>query len=162
MSEIIKIVKRREIKVKGIFDINNLYKKARLKIVSLGYDFFELEQTIKDLDKGKDMVVRFEGERKFDELTKFYINVDIHFENIFKNRKDNIVLDKGSAKVVMSCWLVLDYKNKWNANAITKFLFHIYINYIIKFRILDIYADKIEGEFNELHNLIKENLNLYA
>ena len=162
MSEKVNVVKRREIKLNGIFNINKAYKDARGKINSMSYDFTEKEQTVKDLAKGKEILIKFLGERKFDEMTKFHISVDIFFENINNVKIENKILDKGDAKAVMACWLELDYRNRWNANSIYKFLFHIYQNYIIKDRIVNFYAAKLEGEFDELHDIIKESLDLYS
>lgn len=161
MSEKFNVVKRREIKLKGVFDVNKVYKEARNKISDLGYDFTEKEQTVKDLARGKEILIKFLGERKFDELTKFHMSVDIVFENTVKIKKDNKNLDKGEVKIVMACWLELDYRERWNASSLKKFLFHIYIKYLIMDRILHIYCDKLEGEFNDVHDTLKEGLDLY-
>ena len=161
MSEKFNVVKRREIKVKGMFDVNKVYKEARNKISDLGYDFTEKEQTVKDLARGKEILIKFLGERKFDELTKFHMSVDMMFENTVKVKKGEKNLDKGDVKIVMACWLEIDYRNRWSDSSFKKFLFHIYTKYLIMDRILSIYCDKLEGEFNEEHDVIKEGLNLY-
>src|SRR3989344_521884 len=142
MSEKVNVVKRREIKLKGIFNINKAYKDARGKINSMSYDFTEKEQTVKDLAKGKEILIKFLGERKFDEMTKFHISVDIFFENINNVKIENKILDKGDAKAVMACWLELDYRNIWNANKKQS----DYFMYTIEVLFLVIGLNKVEVE----------------
>ena len=160
MSKESKVIKRREIKQKGIFDIEALYKELQLKIKEMSYHFTEKEQTAKTTSRGKDHTIIFLAERKFDDFVKFHIKIEFWFENLNKIKSDNKILDRGELKAVFSSWLEMDYKNKWNQNAVSNFIFDIYTKYIIKEKIEDYYEDKLLEDSNMLYNLIKEKLNL--
>src|SRR3989344_333050 len=160
MSKESKVIKRREIKQRGIFDIETLYKELQSKIKEMSYHFTEKEQTAKTTSKGKDHTIIFLAERKFDDFVKFHIKMEFWFENLNKIKSDNKILDKGELKVIFSSWLEMDYKNKWNQNAVSSFIFNIYTRYVIKEKIEDYYEDKLIEDSNSLYNLIKEKLNL--
>jgi len=160
MSKKSNVIKRREVKQKGIFDIEPLYKELQSKIKDMHYHFTEKEQTAKMTSKGKDHTIIFLAERKFDDFVKFHIKMEFWFENLNKVKSDNKLLDKGELKMIFSSWLEMDYKNKWNQNAVSNFIFDIYTKYIIKEKIEDYYEDKLFEDSTILYNLIKEKLNL--
>lgn len=161
MSKESKVIKRREIKQKGIFDIKNIYSGLQARIKEEGYKFTEKEQTGKENPKGNDLTIIFLAERKFDDFVKFHIKIEFWFERLKKVKYNNKMLDNGDLKVVFSSFLELDYKNRWNRNALLKFMFDIYTKYIIFEKIDDYYEPKLLEDSAIFYNLIKERLELY-
>lgn len=158
MSEISKQVKRREVKKKGVFSINSIYKTLKEEIKNRKYDYTEKERTLKQTRKGDLYRIVMVAERKFDYFVKFNFQIDITAENVKHGKVDDKMVDMGDFKAVFSSNLELDYLNKWNRSAIGKFLFHIYINYLIKHKIESYYEAKCMEDVNYYHDLLKELL----
>lgn len=157
MSEINKIVKRREvIKKNGVFNFNKIYKNLKDGIKARGFDYTEKERTVKQLRKGDAYKTIILAERKFDAFVKFHFQIDLIAENIRHGKIDDRLMEMGDFKGVFASWLELDYLNKWNKNAIRKFLFHIYIKYLIKDKIDNYYKNKCLEDFDYFHDLVKE------
>jgi hypothetical protein len=62
--------------------------------------------------------------------------------------------DKGEIEIKFEAYLEKDYENRWEENAIFKFLRGMYDKYIIKSRI-EFYEDKLKDETDEYINQIK-------
>lgn len=157
MSEIDKFVKRREVvKKNAVFNFSKIHKTLKDEIKARGFDYTEKERTIKQLRKGDVYKTVILAERKFDAFVKFHFQIDIIAENVRHGKVDDKLMDMGDFKGIFACWLELDYLNKWNANAITKFLFHIYTKYLIQDKIERYYRVKGAEDFNDLHDRVKE------
>lgn len=158
MAEIKKLVKRREVKKNGVFDMNKIYSNLKSEINSRGFDYTEKERSIKQLKKGDLYRIVMDAERKFDAFVKFHFLIDITGEHLRHGKVDEKVVDMGDLKVVFSCWMEFDYLNKWNATALNKFLLHIYMKYVIKNKIENFYESKCVEDFNYFHDLVKDLL----
>ena len=159
MSEIVKIVKRREvIKKKAVFKIDKIYSKTKDEIKNRRYEYTEKERTLKQTKKGDFFKAILLGQRKFDDLVKFHIQVELIAENIKQGKRDEQLTEMGDFKAVLSAWLELDFLNKWNKNAAGKFLFKVYMDYIIKSKIDHYYAAKLLEDVNEIHDILKEQI----
>lgn len=144
------------VKYRGEFNLDRLYKECKAWFNAKKYEFTEKEHTEKERPQGNELNIRFISEREVDDYVKFYI--ETYFFILEINRKGGIT--NANVKINIQAWVMLDYKNKWQKNAFSKFLFFLYNNYIIKKRIIDVYEDKLFGEMTEYHNLIKSYLNL--
>lgn len=157
MSEIDKVVKRREVvKKEGVFNFDKIYKTVKDNIKERRFDYTEKERTIKQQRKGDLMKVTMLAERKFDAFVKFHFQVDLIAEAVKHGKVDEKLMDMGNFKGIFACWMEYDYLNKWNRNAIRKFLFHIYTKYLIKDKIDNYYKQKLLEDFNYIHDLVKE------
>lgn len=161
MSKEVKLIKRREIRQKGIFDIKKTYRALQAQIKEEKYKFTEKEHIEKENPKGNDLTIIFLAERKFDDFVKFHVRMEFWYERLKDIKHNNKILRKGELKVVFSSFLELDYKNKWNKNAILNFLFEIYTKYIIFNKIDDFYEPKLLEDSNIFYDFIKKELELY-
>ncbi len=141
----------------GTFDLDKLYKDSKLWFKKFSYEFDERLYKEKDLPEGNEVEIRFEAARRVDEYVKFHINAHFHLLYVKKLSKD---VHMGNFKVNIAAFVELDYKNKLQYNPIKKFLFFIYNNFIIKYKILNEYENKLYEEFLKFEDLIKENLGL--
>jgi len=156
MSKESKIIKRREVKKKGVFDINKIYKELKSQIKERGFDYTEKERTWKQQKKGDKYKFEILGDKKFDDFVEFHFKIVIDAEEVKHGKVDGKVMQMGDFRSIFSCWIVMDYLNKWNKNKITKFLFDIYTNYLIKDKIDDYYEAKCVEECVYFNDLIKE------
>ncbi len=141
----------------GKFNLDSLYKELKGWFDKNKYDFTEKEQTVKDKDSGKEIVVKWEAERKVDDYAKFDIRIDFFLENLNKV-KEGV---EGKVKITFFAKIILDYKNKFGYSKLSKLMFDIYNNLIIKGKIENVYEDKLDREVKELFNLTKEKLELF-
>jgi hypothetical protein len=139
---------------KGAVDVDKLWKDMKKWFDRYKYDFWEKDHTLKDLDKGMELVSHWIAEREVNDYIKFVIEVKFLLERLRK--VDNKM--EGFHKITFFAYLNLDYRNKWQKNSLYKFLFHLYNNYIIKRKIEDDYEGRLYSELTELHNMFKNKL----
>lgn len=156
MSEIDKVVKRREVKKKGVFDLNKIYSTLKSEIKAKNFDYTEKERTLKQTKRGDLHRIVMDAERKFDAFVKFHFVIDITGDNLKHGKVDDKIMDMGDFKAAFSCWLEFDYLNKWNATAFSSFLFHIYMKYLIKDKIERFYKVKLLNDFDYFHDMVKD------
>jgi len=143
-----------QIRRTGTIDFNSLYKKMRSWLEDNNYTFVEKEHTVKDKPKGKEIVLKWEATRDIDSYARFVITTNFFFENLAK--EGNAM--KGFAKITFWADVMLDYRKQWQKNRISKFLFFLYNNYIIKRKIIGVYDTKLNAEATEFYNLTKDIL----
>lgn len=146
------------LKKKGTFDLNKLYKEMRDWFSENDYDFQEKENAKKETDKGQQIIIKWEADRKIDEYAQFKIKVNFLMEEIEEVRKDNKKLNEGTVEIKFWADVILDYTNKWEKKPFGKFLFNMYNNYVIKSKIENVYEEKLDRELNELVEIAKNNL----
>ena len=144
------------IKYKGEFNLDEMYKKCKTWFSSKKYEFTEKEHTQKDRPQGEELNIKFLGERKVDDYVKFHIETYFFILEINKKGK----LSNANVKINIQAWIELDYENRWQNNPISKFLFFIYNNFIIKKKVLKVYENKIFIEMLDYSKLIKSYLGM--
>lgn len=117
------------------------------------YDFQEKEQTTKEKSVGKELRIVWEGERKFDDYTKFFIKVEFFIEQLTQENGK----EKGNIKITFWAWMILDYNKRWQTSSLKKFLMFVYNNYIIKKLIVVDYENKLKSDAYALQNIAKEH-----
>ncbi len=142
------------IKIDGKCNFEKLYEDMKSFFDEHDYDFLEKEHTEKDLPQGRELIIVWTAEREVDDYAKYDIKVRFFIENF---RKEGSVCS-GNFEIKMWATITFDYKNNWQGNPITEFLFKIYNSYIIKEKILNNYEPKLESEIEELKSLIKEHI----
>lgn len=139
------------IKQVGIFDFDGLYKGMKEWFSEHEYIFHEKEHTEKDLPQGREILMKWAAERDIDDYARFKIDVHFMIEKFTRlNGKA-----KAELKITYFAYMDLDYKNSWQRNALYKFLFFVYNNYIIKGKILTNYEIKLKKDVNDLRNIVK-------
>jgi len=138
----------------GAVDIEKLWKDMRKWFNKYNYDFWEKDHTIKELDKGTEIVAHWVAEREIDDYVKFVIEVKFTFERL---KKVNGKME-GTYILIFFSYLNLDYRKKWQRNRFYKFLFFLYNNYIINRKIQGVYEAKLYDELMDVYELFKNKL----
>ena len=160
MSKAIKITPGRGliIRYSGVFDFDKLYKEMHDWFMKNSYGFEEKQHDDRAKDRGRDIEIVWNGERKVDEFVKFLINVRFVIEEFNKVEK----LDSGKLLIEISASAILDYTDRWNRKPFSNFLFNVYTKYIIKEKINNYYLGKLYRETVNLQELGKSVLELYS
>lgn len=145
----------------GIFDFKELYKFLYEWLKDYQYLIIEKKYSEKIKSDGKEIEIEWMNLRKISDYFRFRIkmvtrvtkmvSVEVQEEGM-KTTKD-----KGEIEIKFETWLEKDYENRWEENAIFKFLRGMYDKYIIKSRI-EFYEDKLKDETDEYINQIKSFL----
>jgi hypothetical protein len=138
----------------GSCNFNSMYKEMKAVFDEYNYDFIEKEHTTKDLPNGREIVIVWNAEREVDDYAKFEIKVRFFIENL--NKKNGNY--EGNFEIKIWAHVILDYKNKWQGNPITEFLFKIHNEYIIKSKILNNYEPRLLSDIEKLKGVIKKYL----
>jgi hypothetical protein len=144
------------IKYDGIFSFKDFYlfchewltEETELDIVEKIY-----EEKIKG--DSKDIIVKWDGEKKLTDYFRF----DMKVEFTIRNMKDvevsqdgiNIKTNNGSAKVAVKGILTRDYDGKFEATAYRKFIRSIYEKWVITSRIEEMEGKIVSGSDNFLN-----------
>ncbi|MDD5649558.1 MAG: hypothetical protein PHF86_03960 [Candidatus Nanoarchaeia archaeon] len=142
------------IKKSGFFNFDKLYTEMKEWFDDHDYIFHEKEHTEKEGPLGKEVMMKWIATREIDDFAKFNLEIQFFIEKLIKIDKRS----KGELRITFFANVELDYKNNWQKNPFTKFLFTIYNNYIIKGKILGNYEPKIKSDIEELRQILKENL----
>jgi len=146
-----------QIREKGIFNLEKLYDEMKIWIEKNKYQFNEKEHTEKSIDKGKEIVLEWVGEREITDYLQYKINIKFHFKEINKVSEG---LVKGFAKITFNANVVSDYENKFGKSAFSNWLSKLYQEYLLKSEI-ERHKDKLQKEINDLHNITKEVLDFH-
>jgi len=142
------------IKKSGFFNFESLYKNMKEWFDDHEYIFHEKEHAEKDLPLGKEVLMKWIAEREIDDYTKFKIEIHFFIERLLKINDKY----KGELKITFFAQIEFDYKNKWQKNPFSKFLFFIYNNYIIKSKILTNYEPKLKEDVESIRKILKDYL----
>ena len=161
MSELKSAGKRVEIRKKGAFNIQEIYTALKDTIkTKLKYKFIEQKQESEVKKTGKKIKMIFTGERPVDDFVRFNVQVELLFENINKTKIDGKMLDDGDVKAIFNAKLEFDYKNRWNADPLSKFLLFVYTKFVLRYKIKDVYERKLMEENNAIMDAFKEQVGL--
>ncbi len=141
----------------GNFDFDKMKAAVKAWFRSKKYIFTEKEYTIKDKALGKEVEITWIGERKRDDYARFRITIDIKINEMKKSGK----LDNGRIFANFAAVIELDYKKRFESK-IGEYLRHVYNNYIIKKTINEKYEVELRGELKEVHDIMKDLLELYS
>lgn len=140
---------------KGIFDLEEMYKKFKDWFEKHHYHYNEKKQSAKTLPDGKEIKTEWIGERKVDEYVKFHIGffvwirrcTDVIVETEAGKKEK---MQKGEISIRFKGYMEKDYMKKWKS----EFFRQLYDRYIIKGR-LEQMEGKIWFETNDLISMAK-------
>lgn len=142
------------IKKSGFFNFDKLYTEMKEWFDDHDYVFHEKEHTEKEGSLGREVMMKWIAVREIDDYAKFNIEIQFFIEKLIKIENKS----KGELRITFFANVELDYKNNWQKNPFTKFLFFIYNNYIMKTKILTNYEPKIKKDIEELREILKGHL----
>lgn len=145
------------IKHTGRFNIKKVYKIGPAWFDEHKYTFTEKEHNVKELSTGQQDVFVWLAERKVNDFFKMHIDTRVFMGEVVKNKDETV---NGSLIIRVMPWLEMDWQKKWQGNPISKFLFFIYCNYIIKKEIKQIYDTKLVLEYIDYVRELKKELGL--
>ncbi len=140
----------------GNFDFKKIISTIKTWYRGKKFILTEKEYTIKDKPAGNEVEITWNGERKRDEHTRFRLNIDLKINEMKKAEK----LDHGSMYFKFTAYLEFDYKKRFDS-WLGKYMLFIYNNYIIKHKLKN-YEDQLDFELTEIHNIIKDILDIYS
>jgi len=146
-----------QIREKGVFDLERLYKEMRNWIDKNKYGFNEKDHTEKSTDKGKEIILAWEAEREITDYLAYEIKVDFHLKEINKVSDDFV---SGRAKITFKANVISDYRNKFGKSSFSEWLSKLYKQYLIKSEI-DRHQDKLKEELTDFHYITKEVLKFH-
>lgn len=163
MPQIDYIAKALKIKVKSVFDLDELYKLLYRWFETHGYDFQELEYRESIEATGKNLEIRWYAEKKMDDYIKFVIKPSffvLGLEKVEVEREgEKEATNKGEVELRFDAYLMKDYEDKWKGPFI-RFLRSCYDKFIIKSRI-EGFEGQLHEELYTLMNEAKAFLNLH-
>lgn len=153
-----------QLRYKGIFDFEQLYRIMRAWFSEREYDFFEKKYKDKDKIMGHEIEVDWHAEREINEFCQNHIRIffhgwDMNEIDVVKDGKKKKVF-KGRMLITFSAHLEMDYQNLWEKTAFHRFLRTFYIKNIIWHEIDDIWSDKLWYEANKIQQLAKQYLEM--
>lgn len=140
---------------KGVFDFKDLVSNIKKWYRNRKFILTEKTYEIKEYKYGKEGELEWNGERKLDDYARLRVNITVKIWEMKKVEK----LDYAELDIRFIGFVELDYKNKFD-NKKGKFLRKIYHNYLIKEKIEDKYEMQIINEVREIHDNVKDMLEL--
>ncbi|MBS3172369.1 hypothetical protein J4438_02205 [Candidatus Woesearchaeota archaeon] len=142
------------LKYNGVFDFDRLYNKLKEWFSENDYVFQEEEFGEKGRPEGNEYKYVFSGERKVTEYYKFKVKLVVEMKKVNSLSKN---LVNGEIRLIFTGKMELDYRNKWQKNAILSFMFKVYNEYLIRDEI-EGYKHELYEEVVELHDIAKDVL----
>ena len=143
-----------------VFNFDDLCDGIKAWGNSRRYDFTEREHTNKNHPRGQEVVYSWIFQREIDDYVEFNIRVDFRLIELRKVKLDDKQVDKADMEIKIFAFINFDYKNKWKS-ALKEFLMNIYNNYLIKDKIKNVLEINLYKELMELHDEIKDILEMY-
>jgi len=140
----------------GLFNLDNIYKSLRGKLLSMGYIMVEKEQEYKTTQYGEGVNFKFLYFKAFDDFAKVDSEVLFKFENLKKIKG----LHKGDLALTIKPALTLDYKHRWGNNAFNKFFFNLYRK-VFQDDLKKRYFGNVVRDTAEVYDYIKDLLDEY-
>ncbi len=160
MPEKDKIISNK-VKQAGIFDFKELYKFCYTWLSDEEYFVSEDNYTEKILGDAKEIEIKWTAERKVSDYFKFRLKIDWFIAGMkdveVEKMGKKIKMNKGTAEIKVSGFLVKDYEARWETGGIMKFLRGVYDQYIIKARV-EQYEDKLSEDVDEFLSQVKSFL----
>ena len=143
---------KRDIRINNSeFNIDNVYKKTKIRIESLGYIFLEKKQSLKPKKYGEEIIFDFDAFKIVDNFCRTQINIEANFNNLTRTKKGYY----GDVIVTIKAKQELDYKNTWATKKFNLLLFKIYLQ-MKRSELKRKYTIPLWMDAENLYNYLKE------
>ena len=156
-------VRDNNLRYKGTFDFDGLYKLMRQWCAERQYDFFETRDKQKDKPQGYEIEINWRAERPINEYCKNYVHVYFHMWDtqeieIIKDGKKKKVYN-GRMLATVTGYILLDYMGDWEGSFFSRRWRDLY-NFILRHEIEDIWWDSHHYRVAKLQQLFKRFLEM--
>ena len=151
-----------KIKYNGIFDFKELYRVAYVWLTDQQYWVEERKYSEKIKPNGKEVEIMWIAKRKISDYFRFQLKVDwvilgMTTVEITDEDGNKLKVNKGALEIKVTAILEKDYENRWESNAMFKFMRGTYDRFVIRGRI-EQHEDKIAEELGEYIAALKSFL----
>lgn len=148
-----------DVKHKGIFDLDGLYKTLARWFRMYKYDLVELDY--KDFkEEGKNMLfIKWQAPRMVSDYIKYVIEAELNVNNyreVIVEKKKNM---DGELDIKFSGYLLKDYEETWSRRGFMKFIREVYDKFLFGSK-LGAMEKELKDELYKLVNEVKSYLNL--
>lgn len=157
------------IRYKGVWDMDDLYKKMADWFRQRKYNFYEKVYKHKAPSPfGKERQYVWSAIRKEEDYYLFEIDIYMHTydaEDVEIKNTDGTskIMTKGRIWIEFDGRVIFDYEKRWEESRFYAHLRNFYNKYVIKKRIEHILWDILwYREIQKLHELVADTLNLYS
>ena len=164
MAERETLIYNERIIYEGLFSVADLYSLIDEYFEEKGYDKREKKNIERVTKEGKFIEIEMEPWKKLTDYVKSSLRVRMQMHNV---RETDIVKDgvkvklhQGSVNIVMSCFLITDYEDKWEAKPIFFFLRSLWDKFFMGNYMTQHKAEAL-NDFTQLKSQIQSYLNLY-
>lgn len=152
-----------EIRHKGLYDLDTLYKKIRHWFSEREYEFNEERYKDKIADYGTEAEHKWNGELWVNNFVQYNIKIETKFYGVKEFEADyhgeKRKVNNGQLFIVMNGIVTFDYLNNFESKQ-AKYFLNLLINKIFKKYYEIKYIDKLDYDVYRLQTLIKEELHM--
>ena len=163
MGEKLTIISR-SISYTGLFNVRDLYNVFVSWIKEKDWDLIEPTHKETVSETGKEIVIKFEPEKKMSDYVKFsgyfeIVMTDIE-DVVIKRGDKEIPLNKGSVDIVIEGIIKTDYEGMWVTSPMQT-LFKAFYEKFIKASEIKDFKKKLSTDIEHLNHQLKSHLNLF-
>ena len=141
----------------GYIDLDGFYDAVKDWYDRRKYEFTERQHQVKNKQHGAEIVYVFQGIREVNNFFKFHIYCNVLITRARPVKEGYHARFQAN----IPTYLELDWQNHWQKTPLRKFLFYIYVNYVIKNKIQREYEGKLYREMLSLIHTIKTTLKVH-
>ena len=158
MSEIDYVLKNIKVTEKDTqIDFKKFYQFLNKLLVDNGYFVMEKEYINKLKDDIKNKSIRLNAVKRMDDYSRFFISIRLKLLDAVEVEGEKELFYHGDVSLNFECYIEKDYNNKWEKNAILKFLRTIY-DYVFLRSVFTEYEKQIKEETYDIFNKTKNYL----
>jgi len=152
------------LRYRGILDMDGLYKMMQGWFGDRGFYFLERRFKKKERAEGEEWEINWEAWREVNDFIKNWIEIYFHVWDY----KEIEVIKDGKKQRLGQCrllidfnfYLELDYDDFWEDRAFKRMLRTVYIKYVIRHDLNDVWWDKLWYNTNKLQQATKQFLGM--
>ena len=163
MAEKVAVISK-SITYSGLFSVREIFKLIDGWLEQHGWDKIEASHKEIVAEKGKEINISLEPEKKENDYVKSILYIDITMTEVedvvVKKGKKEISLNKGEVEISLDAKLVTDHEGKWVQSPLHMLAKAAYDKFIKKSEI-DAFKEKLSKATTHLSEQIKAHLNLF-
>lgn len=151
MAEVDYVIPELKLTKEGVFDLKEVYNLMKEFLLQRRYDVTEKENSFNEVGSLK---IKWEGEKKVDDYTKFMIEVTVNGSGIKDVELKKKKALSGKFSIKFESYLKKDYEDTWDQRPLPKFFREIYDKFVIGSK-FNRYTKDLKEETYALYNEVK-------